>query len=330
VDETRAAEGPGEAGPHVGSKRLIAYRQGRLPAAEREAVQEHLSLCARCTGLLRELRDFEAASAASPPSPPSPNTATAGHDALREEAWDSLVQRLRGKTPGIRPVTAFPRPRRGRYFVHLAAIAAIAAAALLLAVVGLSVLARSEHRRLEEREAALAGAQRALAEIGHQLDAARGRLRDLEKSPSQTEREKELAARVADLTSKLEALRRQPAPDRLAAAGTEVGISLAPRFVLRGQEAPETFLSAGGAVNPVPIHDGRVTVALDLSDSSAYPEIRLELLDGTGKILWSGRRPTGAILGDDGTSVSIAGLGPGRYRLRIEGLAEYRLDVEPE
>jgi hypothetical protein len=327
VDETRAAEGPGEAGPHVGSKRLIAYRQGRLPAAEREAVQEHLSLCARCTGLLRELREFEAASAAST------DTAAEGPDALREAVWDSLVQRLRGKTPGIRPVTAFPRPRRGRYFVPIAAIAAIAAtaaAALLLAVVGLSVLARSEHRRLEEREAALAGAQRALAETGHQLDAARGRLRDLEKSPPQTEREKELAARVAELTAKLEALLRQPAPDRLAAAGTEVGISLAPRFVLRGQEAPEAFLSAGGEENPVPIHDGRVTVALDLSDSSTYPEIRLELVDGTGKVLWSGRRPTGALLGDDGTSVSIDGLGPGRYRLRIEGLTEYRLDVEPE
>jgi anti-sigma factor RsiW len=54
-----AGEESGGAGPHVGSKRLIAYREGTLPPAEREAVQEHLSLCKRCTGLLLELRDFE-------------------------------------------------------------------------------------------------------------------------------------------------------------------------------------------------------------------------------------------------------------------------------
>ena len=28
--------------PHVGTKRLIAYREGTLPGAEREKVQEHL------------------------------------------------------------------------------------------------------------------------------------------------------------------------------------------------------------------------------------------------------------------------------------------------
>jgi anti-sigma factor RsiW len=45
-------------GLHIGLKRLIAYCQGRLPAAQCEAVQEHLSLCPRCTGLLLELRGF--------------------------------------------------------------------------------------------------------------------------------------------------------------------------------------------------------------------------------------------------------------------------------
>jgi hypothetical protein len=53
-------------------------------------------------------------------------------------------------------------------------------------------------------------------------------------------------------------------------------------------------------------------------------------------VLWSGRRPGRSLLGDAGTSVSMNGLVPGVYRLRIEGLrpdrtellAEYLLRVE--
>ena len=59
-------------------------------------------------------------------------------------------------------------------------------------------------------------------------------------------------------------------------------------------------------------------------------------VDPGGKVLWSDRRPGSALLGDAGTSVSVNGLGPGVYRLRIEGLsqdrtellAEYVLEVE--
>ena len=79
-----AAEEAGGAGFHVGVKRLIAYCQGTLPAAESEAVQEHLSLCPRCTGLLLELRSFEAACASE----------GAGPEAPRRKTWDFLVRRL--------------------------------------------------------------------------------------------------------------------------------------------------------------------------------------------------------------------------------------------
>jgi hypothetical protein len=337
-----AAAGPGDAGPHTGPKRLIAYRQGTLPAAEREAVQEHLSLCARCTGLLRELRDFEAASAGRAGSAGS---AAAGPESLREEAWASLLRRLPGRAPGLRPVTPLPRSR-APYFVYAAA------AALLLAVAGLSLwaavgvrqerqrIARLE-RRLEERDSALATVQRSLAETGRRLDAARGRIQSLETEDNSrpARGENELAARVAGLTAELETLRRQQrSPDRLAS----VDVSVAPRFVLRGEEpAGGDFLLSGGAVNPVRTPPGadRLTVALDLADAANAvdaPEVRLELTDRSGEVLWSGRLPGSAFVGDDGTSVTFRGLGPGRYRLRIEGLqpdrtrllAEYLLDVQ--
>ncbi|HEV2843977.1 MAG TPA: zf-HC2 domain-containing protein [Thermoanaerobaculia bacterium] len=79
-----AAEEAGSMGCHVGLKRLIAYCQDRLPATESEAVQEHLSLCPRCTGLLLELRTFEAACASGGTGPESP----------RRKTWDFLARRL--------------------------------------------------------------------------------------------------------------------------------------------------------------------------------------------------------------------------------------------
>jgi hypothetical protein len=317
-------------GPHVGLKRLIAYRRGDLPAAEREAVQEHLSLCPRCTGLLREMRDFETAAARGD---------AAGSESLRDEAWESLAERLPRKESAIRPIATgrkAPRPRRASYAAYGLA------AALLLAVLGLAVWAtvtlRHERQRtarleqtLHEKETALAAVQRSLAEAERRLAEARG-----QSSPDQV---KQLTARIAELTSALGELRRAK-PAGTAIASRNIGVSVAPRFALRGQESPKTgLLQAGGTVNPVhlPTTGDRVTVALSLADHPAYDRYRFELMDRAGDVLWAGHRPASALLGDAGTSVSFTGLTSGLYRLRIEGLqperselvAEYVLKVEP-
>ena len=321
------------AGPHVAMKRLIAYREGTLPEAEREALQEHLSLCPRCTGLLRDLRTFEAAAAGAVEPGPEP---------LRQEAWDSLVRRLPSRPqtlPAVRPVATLPA-RRPPVAPWVYAVAA----ALLLAVIGFSVgsavLVRQERRRLaglerrlEEREAALAEARRSLAETERQLQAARGRIEDLQKAKTGTgpeTRETELEARIAELTADLEKLRRTPrapgGPDRITAGPRQIDLSAAPRFALRGQEPGDGILRGGGAVNPVPQAD-RIVLAVDLSDRPAYAEYRFELMDQGGKMLWAGRRPGRSLLGDAGTTLSVTGLGPGSYRLRIEGLSPERTEL---
>jgi len=330
-----AAEEAADVGPHVGLKRLIAYRRGKLPVAEREALQEHLSLCPKCAERLLELRDFEATSAGG---------GAAGPESLRQSAWESLSQRLPWKVSAIRPITGgarrgAPRLRAPRFLVGLAA-------ALLLAAIGLSVWSvvtiRQERQRLtrleqqlQEREEALAAARLSLAEAGRQLAAARAR------PEREANRVHELEARVAELTSTLEDLKARQTPERrdqTAVASREIEVSVAPLFVLRGQEAPESgFLRGGGAVNAVqiPAQAKGFTAALSLDDHPAYDEYRLELIDRDGKVLWTARRPGKALLGDAGTTVSVQGLGPGRYRLRIEGLhpdktellADYLLDV---
>lgn len=307
-------------GPHVGWKRLIAYRQGTLPAAEREDLQEHLSLCERCTGRLLELRDFEAAAAGG---------AAAGPESLRQEAWESLDRRLPRNGSAIRPIASVARqeaPRRSPYLAYGTA------AALLLAIAGFSLwaavtiqqdrqrLARLE-QRLAEREDALAATQRSLTEAERQLAVAR------ERSEQPAGRMNELEARVAELTSELEELRRtRPAPDRGEQPAQQIALSVAPRFALRGQERTG-FLRGGGAVNSVPEQGDRVGVELTLADHPVYNEYRFELLDRDGQVLWTGRRPGKALLGDAGTRIFIQGLGPGLHTLRIEGLRSDRTDL---
>ena len=185
---------------------------------------------------------------------------------------------------------------------------------------------------MEEREAALAEAER-------QLQAARGQIQDLQNRPDR--RTTELEARIAELTTEVERLRQTPripgGPDRIAAGPRQIELSAVPRFALRGGEPGDGFLRGGGAVNSVRQAD-RITLAVNLSDHPAYADYRFELLDADGKVLWTGRRLSRSLLGDAGTTVTITGLGPGRHRLRIEGLApdrtellgEYLLDVKAE
>jgi len=319
---------------HIGMKRLIAYRQGALPAEEREELQEHLSLCARCTGLLRELRDFEAAAAGD---------AAAGPASLQDEAWESLARRLPGKVSAIRPITGAVRRKEPRQ--RALRFAAGAAAALLLALLGLAawtavVVQRDRQQRarleqrLEEREEALAAARRSLADAESRLAAARAH------PEPDAGRVHELQTRVAELTSTLAALHQQASErrDPTAVASRQIDVSVAPRFALRGQEAPESvFLRGGGAVNAVQIlpKTKSFTVAVSLA-GAGYSEYRFELVNRAGEVLWTGRKPGKTLQGDAGTTVSIQGLAPGLYRLRIEGLepdrtellGEYLLEVE--
>lgn len=314
-------------GPHLGWRSLLAYREGTLDAAEREALQEHLSRCGRCSDLLRELKDFEVAATGSGPRVPEPG---------KQEAWKSLLERLPHEAPPARPL-AGPLPRAEPRRTPRWALAA--AAALLLTLVGLSLWTattlRQERRRLaslaqqiEERERSLAELRRTLAEAESRLGAANG---DLAQQH----------VRVAELSAALEELRhaaRAPeARDRPVLASRQVEVSVAPRLALRGQPQG-TLLRAGGAVNPVRLPPGGepLSLSLDLANHPHYGEYRLELLDRDGAVLWAVRRQAGAMLGDAGTTVAIGGLEPGRYRLRVEGarengtdlLAEYVLEVE--
>jgi hypothetical protein len=289
-------------------KRLIAYRERTLPAAEHEAVQEHLSLCSHCTGLLLELRDFQSAVAKG----------EAGPESLRQEAWESLVRRLPGARPVVRPIAGASRREAQRPW-RGSPILAGAAATLLLAVAGLAGWAMVTVREQRQR----------LASLEQRLNERDAKLAALESALAG---EEELAAKVAELTASVEALRRTPVVPRggIAHAAQQIAVAVSPRFALRGQQTSESGVLRGeGEINSVrmPRADERFAVTLRLPDQPSYEEYRFELLDRDGKVLWSGRRPGRSVLGDAGTSVSVTGVGPGLYRLRIEGVSPVRIEL---
>lgn len=349
------AAGPAEGiGPHPGWKRLLAYREGTVEAAEREAVQEHLSLCRRCTGLLRELVDFEADATAGAAVP----------SAEREQAWNALLERLpaastrsaesASRAPAAGRANREPlAPRQPQNFAPWLGYAA--AIALLLVTVGLAAWTatrvRQERRhvadleqRLVERQQGLLALEQSLDEARRQLEAANEQLRllELEAADRAPERGNELAARVAELSAEVERLRRQRGPatdDRPRLAAHQVEVSVAPRFALREPGRPAIPFLNPDASNAVrlPAVAEPLTLLLDLSSSPTFAEYRLELLDASGNIAWTARRPAGSLLGDAGTTLSLRGLTPGSYSLRIEGarpdgtslLADYALEIKP-
>lgn len=110
---------------HPDFDRWVEYHAGNLAAADKDAMQEHLTVCARCTGLLVDMEDFLA-----PPEGPEAETL----DFEREAVWRA-----------IRP------HRQPRWRVPLSI-----AAAFLVGVLGVGVWTSGERQELRQLEQVMA------------------------------------------------------------------------------------------------------------------------------------------------------------------------------
>lgn len=162
--ETAAGEGSG----HPEPGRLLAYHEGRLPAAEEAALQDHLPACPTCAAVLLDLDAFAAAAARPEESAPEgsgPGERALGDSALGERApvdfatataWRALAPRLGEEAPGEaahrpparRPAAGAGRFPAGRWLPALAA-------SLLVAVPVLTLLLVKSQQRVGELEGAL-------------------------------------------------------------------------------------------------------------------------------------------------------------------------------
>lgn len=117
--------------PHLAPEDLLAYRAGELPAPERARVEDHLVACPHCLELLLDLGRL------SDPGFGSERTA-----AERAADWKAVQKRL-----AVEPA---PRRRRLARAFSSPRPAWALAAALLVAVVGLSLRTRQLERRVED------------------------------------------------------------------------------------------------------------------------------------------------------------------------------------
>lgn len=125
-----------EDGGHPDAETLAAYHARELPAAAEQRLQDHLLLCRECAGLLLDLERLD-----------DPDF---GHEIEVPEGtgkalWDGLRQEIR-KEPAPNVVIPFPSRRTLAPPPWMSALAA----ALLVAVVGLSVWVVSLRRTVGE------------------------------------------------------------------------------------------------------------------------------------------------------------------------------------
>ncbi|HSS48690.1 MAG TPA: zf-HC2 domain-containing protein [Thermoanaerobaculia bacterium] len=140
VEEWMAETGPAgwEGGEHPDAEMLAAYHARELPAAAEQRLQEHLLLCRECAGLLLDLEELD-----------DPDF---GHEievpeGTGEALWDGLRQEIRREpAPAAATVIPFPIRRTSAPPPWMSALAA----ALLVAVVGLSVWVASLRRTVGE------------------------------------------------------------------------------------------------------------------------------------------------------------------------------------
>lgn len=155
------AAGGGTDHPEPG--RLLDYHEGRLPAAEEAALQDHLAACPACAALLLDLDAFAAAAAFPEESVPgervqedSAPEESAPADFATATAWRALAPRLDEEAPGEaarrpparRPAAGSGRFPAGRWLPALAA-------SLLVAVPVLTVLLVKSQQRVSRLEGAL-------------------------------------------------------------------------------------------------------------------------------------------------------------------------------
>lgn len=317
---------------HPGLERLLAYRDGELGEEAYEEIQEHLSLCKECTGLLLELEQFRADAAAGERGP---------SEEERQAAWAALRGELRqereAQAIGAAPVISWEERRRAGPSWTVVALAA----ALALTVLGLVFVLQQGKKLRESDQAHLAAVRREAEELRARLEAVQQGATQKEGSETGTNPNPAPAGGRGDEVPKTKA---PPAPDVLAhrppaerpglpPVVSTIAVAVGPWLTVRGESNKPVRLEAGGKVNTVSADEkGKILIGFALGPALQSQNVRLQLLDDDGKVLWSGEKLSAVVDGDLGTAAALTGLQPGRYRLQAEGVGgeaapEYVLEV---
>ncbi|HEY4596160.1 MAG TPA: zf-HC2 domain-containing protein, partial [Thermoanaerobaculia bacterium] len=126
-----------EGGEHPDAETLVAYHARELPAAAEQRLQDHLLLCRECAGLLLDLERLDDPGFGSEIEIP---------EGTGEALWNGLRQEIRKEpAPAVAAVIPFPSRRTLSPPPWMSALAA----ALLVAVIGLSAWVASLRRTVE-------------------------------------------------------------------------------------------------------------------------------------------------------------------------------------
>jgi anti-sigma factor RsiW len=177
-------------GRHLSEEEMIAFYQGQLPEAEREAGRAHLAYCPECLQLWRDARDFCA--------PAEEGEVEAGEFEARRE-WKELWSRIQ-TDPQTAATTSSQIAQRSSAFASRTALALAAGIALILGLGTVTLFWQQERReRIQAQEAAArmqTERQDLLAQVTQLVQASRTQPQIEEQLKQERAKNQELQARL--------------------------------------------------------------------------------------------------------------------------------------
>lgn len=297
---------------HIGEAQMIAFYEKRLEMAERETVRIHLTTCAECLSLYREVSDFF--------DPPRENEEPISESEIAQ-GWHSLWAQIENERSvenevPEKEVLPFPptnRNSRNRLWRPIWAMAA----GLLISFGGIGV---QTWRLAQERQANQDVAirlQSTQQELSRLSDSLQQRNNELAKEQANS---RSAEAQIAELQAK---------PSESSSVGINIPINQILLAAGRG-ENDEQVLELS-AKSPIAL------LQLAISNPKDFPAYTIEIFDQQQRKV---PVPSGLVpMGSDNTlnlTLNRAAVKPGKYQLSLYGqrgqtrtkLGEYKLAVK--
>lgn len=301
---------------HIGEEQMIAFYEGEIGAAQRETIAEHLSECAECTRLLRNVGNFL--------RPMSQNEEPIS-EAKIAEGWGQLWAQVKKETtaPLIlsekeQPGKVIPFPvKKNRPLIPVARLAI--AASLLLSVSSTGYLAW----RVQQEKQSAEYARREVAKVRDEQRQQAVQIESLSQILNQKNERSIVAGNKMGALPNLmgnEKAIASPAPllQSMIAANLDTLQNIQPEEFFFGYER-----ASGGMSLEFATDVQAKLLVMTVNNPLSFQEYEIELLDESGQLAQSAKKLKP--IGDENTLnllIRRTGLKNGDYRLVRYGLNE--------
>jgi len=271
---------------HIGEEQMIAFYEGELTANQREAMQNHLAVCAECLSLFRSVSDF---------FDPARENEEPMTEAEVATEWHELWAKIKKENPG-NVIPFLPKIVKKPYSVMRLAVAA----SLLLSFGSTVYLAWQVQQEKREAEAARNDVAKTRQELERQTARTEQTIRDLSQKNEALLAEQTLLAQRIQPPTEVSPIPNNIEPENFSFGEVRAGEGKSLEFAASVQAK---------------------LLIIEISNPNSFPNYIVEMQDESGKLAQAPARLRP--LGDENTLnmvISRAGLKEEKYRLVLYGV----------